>query len=202
MEENLRIMIERFFNAELSVEEERELCYFLREHDVPAELHKDKETIIALCGKEQKAELPVGAETRLEAMLDTLVEDEELYMSAKRSTTKAKRGLLGVPRFIWYGTVAATVLVACYLFVNNDELQPMWHAWQTENIAQVAVSESEYDEQEEDTFDNPEDAMNYFKATMDDIKFAVNVAEKNTREIGDALNEAFVPYKDIIRINI
>lgn len=201
MEEKLRIMIERFFNAELSVEEERELRCFLREHDVPAELRKDKETIIVLSGEGAEADLPAGAEERLEAMLDTLAEEEELYVTGERSTSEARKRILGVPRFVWYGAAAAMLAIS-YLFVNNYESQQMHHFGQVGNIAQVTVPEPEYYEQEEDTFDNPEDAMNCFKAAMGDIKLALNTTEKNTREIGDALNEAFQPYKNMIRINM
>ena len=40
-EKDIKKKIEQFFNAELSVEEERELCRFLRENDVPACLHSN-----------------------------------------------------------------------------------------------------------------------------------------------------------------
>ncbi len=203
MEENsLKIMIERFFNAELSIEEERELCCFLREHDVPNELRKNKETIIALCSEEVEAEMPAGAEARLEAMLDTLAEDEELYITDKRDISKAKKPIPRIPRFVWYGA-AAVVLAVCYLFIGNDEQLPAQRAGQLPvNIIQVTASEQEPYEQEKDTFDNPEDAMKCFKAAMGDIKLALSTTEKNTREIGNALNEAFLPYKNIIRNNM
>lgn len=42
----LRMMIEQFFDAVLTAEEERELCRNLRENDVPAELRRDKEVIL------------------------------------------------------------------------------------------------------------------------------------------------------------
>ena len=51
-DKDLKKMIEKFFNAELSIEEERELCGYLCLHDVPEGLRKDKEAIIALCGDE------------------------------------------------------------------------------------------------------------------------------------------------------
>lgn len=202
MEENLKMIMERFYNAELSIEEERELCCFLREHDVPAELRKDKEAIIALCGEEQDIELPVGAETRLEAMLDTLAEEEELCTADERSTSKTGKRLLKVPRSVWHGAAAAAILAACCFLVNDDEQLPVQHAGQAGNVAQVVVPEQEYDEPEEDTFDNPKDAMECFMAAMGDIKLAINTTENNTREIGDALNDALLPYKDIIRINM
>lgn len=202
MEENIKIMIERFFNAELSAKEERELCCFLREHDVPAELRKDKECIIALCGKDEDIASIPGAEARLEAMLDTLAEDEERQVTDGHSISKAKRRILKVPRLAWYSAAAAVVLVVSLLFMDNEGMHPAQHTGQDAKIVQVTLSEPEPDELEEDTFDNPEDAMKCFKAAMGDIKLALNTTEKNTREISDALNEAIMPYKNIIRINM
>ena len=43
----LKLMIEQFFDAVLTAEEERELCRYLRENDVPSELRRDKEVILA-----------------------------------------------------------------------------------------------------------------------------------------------------------
>lgn len=197
---SLKTMIERFFNAELSIEEERELCCFLREHDVPAELRKDKEAVIALCGEVEEVCLPSGAEVRLEAMLDTLAQDEELYIKDERGTSKTKRRIPPVPRFLWRSAAVAATLAACYLFVSNDE--ELSHTGHDVNIVQVTASEQESYEFEEDTFDNPQDAMRCFKAAMGDIKIALNATEKDTREIADALNDAFLPYKKIIKINM
>ena len=42
----LRMMIEQFFDAVLTAQEERELCRDLRENDVPSELRRDKEVIL------------------------------------------------------------------------------------------------------------------------------------------------------------
>ena len=42
----LRMMIEQFFDAVLTAQEERELCRYLRENDVPSELRRDKEEIL------------------------------------------------------------------------------------------------------------------------------------------------------------
>ena len=43
----LRMMIEQFFDAVLTAQEERELCRYLCENDVPSELRRDKEVILA-----------------------------------------------------------------------------------------------------------------------------------------------------------
>lgn len=42
----LRMMIEQFFDAVLTAQEEREHCRYLRENDVPSELRRDKEVLL------------------------------------------------------------------------------------------------------------------------------------------------------------
>ena len=42
----LRMMIEQFFDAVLTAQEECELCRYLRENDVPSERRRDKEVIL------------------------------------------------------------------------------------------------------------------------------------------------------------
>ena len=90
--EILRDWIERFFAAELTMAEERELYRYLCENEVPTELRKDKEAIIALCGEPEEVELPEGAAQRLEAMLDEL---EEMQT---RLNPPCKGGLEAPPR--------------------------------------------------------------------------------------------------------
>ena len=62
----LRTMIESFFEATLTADEERELCSYLRGNDVPAELHKDKEAILALCSDESVEASSAEAFARVE----------------------------------------------------------------------------------------------------------------------------------------
>ena len=188
--EKLDMMIERFFNAELSVEEERELCRYLREHDVPAELRKDKEAIIALCGEEHEVVLPSGAEARLEEMLDTLAEDENFNAADERGAGAAKRRILKIPRLVWHGAAAVALLAVGYIFMD-DNVQS--HEKQQTVVAEFA---------EEDTFDNPEDAMECFNGAFENMMLVVNKTQKNTRKMENNLNKAVAPYKNMIKINI
>ena len=188
-EKYLKIMIERFFDAELSVEEERELCCFLREHDVPDELRKDKETIIALCGEEYGVDIPIGAEARLEAMLDAIAGNEEQLVENERSISKTKRRILKVPRFVWHGAAAVALLAAGYIFMDENV-----HSYEQQQTAVVEFAD-------EDTFDNPEDAMECFKGALGNVMFAVNATQKNSRKMENTLKEAVAPYKNMIKIN-
>ena len=188
--------IERFFNAELSVEEERELYHYLRENDVPAELRRDKETIIALCGDYGEVVMPEGATARLEAMIDELADMQERVVTDDARVAKTGHRILTIPRIALGGAVAAAMAVAAYiLFLGDGQLvAPSGDG----NVQVFAVTDAD----EEDTFDNPEDAMECFKGAFENMMLAVNTTRENTRKMENTLNKAVAPYKDMIRINI
>ena len=180
--EILRDWIERFFAAELTMDEERELYRYLCEKEVPTELRKDKEAIIALCGNiDKEVELPEGATHRLEAMLDEMEEMQThlnppckggLEAPPRRRTLPHREGWGG--SFLLRAACVAGVAVALFLALPKSKDEPM--------LAEV------YDE--EDTFDNPEEAMQCFMAAYNDIMFAMNTARDNTREVHQALEQS------------
>ena len=180
--EILRDWIERFFATELTMDEERELYRYLCENEVPTELRKDKEAIIALCGNiDKEVELPEGATHRLEAMLDEMEEMQThlnppckggLEAPPRRRTLPHREGWGG--SFLLRAACVAGVAVALFLALPNSKDEPM--------LAEA------YDE--EDTFDNPEEAMQCFMAAYNDIMFAMNTARDNTREAHQVLSQS------------
>ena len=193
-EKDLVIRIEQFFNAELSVEEERELCRYLSENEVPSGLRKDKEAILMLCGYGMDVELPAGAQERIEAMIDALVSEEVQPVADEVVVERAGRRTFKIPRIVWQGAAAAAVLVAGYMFMDDDVLSPG---------AQSQLDAGLYAElPEEDTFDNPADAMECFKGAFENMMLVVNTTHKNSRKMENNLNKAVDPYKNMIKINI
>ena len=190
--EILRDWIERFFAAELTMDEERELYRYLCEKEVPTELRKDKEAIIALCGNiDKEVELPEGATHRLEAMLDEM---EEMHTHLN---PPCKGGLEALPRrralphregwggsFLLRAACVAGVAVALFLALPNSKDEPM--------LAEVY--------EEEDTFDNPEEAMQCFMAAYNDIMFAMNTARDNTREVHQALEQSVATSLNLLKL--
>lgn len=193
-EKDLVIRIEQFFNAELSVEEERELCRYLSENEVPSGLRKDKEAILMLCGYGMDVELPAGAQERIEAMIDALASEEVQPVADEVVVERAGRRTFKIPRIVWQGAAAAAVLVAGYMFMDDDVLSPG---------AQSQLDAGLYAElPEEDTFDNPADAMECFKGAFENMMLVVNTTHKNSRKMENNLNKAVDPYKNMIKINI
>ncbi len=179
-EKNLKEMIERFFNAELSAEEERRLCRYLRDNDVPAELRKDKETVMALCSTDDDILLPEGADLRLEAMLDELETETVHYVGKQKTQPSEKYKLLKIPRYIIHSAVAAAVVVMAYMLYTVNESSVM-------DTASVVVAEVE-----EDTFDTPEEAMQCMKLAFKDMLLAVNATHMNAKEIGTEIKRSAI----------
>ena len=182
MEERyLRDMIERFFNAELTVEEEQALCRYLRENEVPTELRKDKEAIIALCiDVDGEVAMPEGAAQRLEAMLDGLEEMQTQLEPHREEDVEGTRPRYSLPprkgwgAFLLRAACVAGVAVALFLAFPDSKDAPM--------LAEVY--------EEEDTFDTPEEAMQCLMAAYGDMMYAMNTARDNTREAHQALTQS------------
>ena len=189
--EILRDRIERFFNAELTLDEERELYRYLCENEVPTELRKDKEAIIALCGGiDKEVKLPEGATQRLETMLDGLEEMQTRLIPHNEEESKGTNPRYILPprkgwgSFLLRAACVAGMAVALFLALPDSKDEP--------TLAEVY--------EEEDTFATPEEAMQCFMAAYDDIMFAMNTARDNTREVHQALEQSVTTSLNLLKL--
>lgn len=179
--EILRDWIERFFAAELTMAEERELYRYLCENEVPTEFREDKEAIIALCiDIDGEVVMPEGAAQRLEAMLDEL---EEMHTRLNPPCEERAEGThpryslpprKGWGAFLLRAACVAGVAVALFLALPNSKDEPM--------LAEVY--------EEEDTFSTPEEAMQCLMAAYGDMMYAMNTTRYNTREAHQAVTQS------------
>ena len=189
--EILRDRIERFFNAELTLDEERELYRYLCENEVPTELRKDKEAIIALCGGiDKEVKLPEGATQRLETMLDGLEEMQTRLIPHNEEESKGTNPRYILPprkgwsSFLLRAACVAGVAVALFLALPDSKDEP--------TLAEVY--------EEEDTFATPEEAMQCFMAAYEDVMFAMNTARDNTREVHQALEQSVTTSLNLLKL--
>ena len=171
----LERMIDRFFDADLTVEEERELCSYLRDNDVPDRLCKDKEAVLALCTGSEPVELPAGAEARLVAMIDAL--DSSEYSAAARNGKARGRDskIYKIPRTVWYG-VAVAASMAIFFYIMSSSVESPVTVSKTPVVANVEMVE-------QDTFDEPEEAMLCAKESLGKILLAMNDAQNSLEGI-------------------
>ena len=192
--EILKEWMERFFLAELTMDEERELCQYLCANEVPAELRKDKEVIIALCSTaEEDIELPEGAAERLEEMLDGLEKmrthlnppcEGGLKKVRPRYTLPHREGWGG--SFLLRAACVASVVVALFVALPDRVAEPL-------------LSEAY---EEEDTFDNPEEAMQCLLAAYGDIQYAMNTTQHHTQEACQTLEQSQSIIREMFNMNI
>ncbi len=173
---DLRNRIEQFFNGTLTFEEEQELYLYLCSNDVPPALQRDKEAIMVLCADTNDYTLPAGATKRLSAMLDTL--DEELHpvTASDKQPTVPAGGFKKIPIYVWRSVAVAAVILLLFM------------------LAVTTVQQSSQDEYsvayEQDTFDNPEDALECAKSALGELFLAMNTTRQNAKEIGNTLENA------------
>ena len=182
-DKQLKDWMERFFDAELTVDEERELYRYLCANEVSAELRKDREVILALCSTaEEDIELPEGAAERLEAMLDGLEADAKGVPVTTAAGLSVQRSIFHAlwSKYLLRAACAAAVVVAVFLAIPYGDDK---HTDEGTTLAMV-------DDVDKDTFDNPEEAMQCFMEVYNDIMLAMNTARDNTHEVHQALTQS------------
>ena len=197
-DKQLKDWMERFFDAELTVYEERELYRYLCANEVSAELRKDREVILALYSiAEEDIELPEGAVERLEAMLDGLEKmrthlnppcEGGLKKVRPRYTLPHREGWGG--SFLLRAACAAAVVAALFLVIPYGSNK---YADEKAMLAMV-------DDVDKDTFDTPEEAMECLMAAYDEIMFAMNTARDNTREAHQALTQSVKTNQNLLKL--
>lgn len=199
-EKRLRDMIERFFNAELTTEEELLLCRFLYANEVPAELRKDKEAIIALCGMYEEIALPEGAAERLESMLDEL-EEMKTHLNPLRATLVTPPPC-GHPLYKQRGSWARSFLlrVACAAAVLAIVFLAILYG--DNKHTDEATVLTMVDDVDKDTFDNPEEAMQCLMAAYGDIQYAMNTTQRQTHEAYQTLEQSQSIIREMFNMNI
>lgn len=121
--EDIKILIEKYFDTELTVEEERELCARLLSEELPEELLEDKKLILAMAAPIPTDEECNAVYSRVEAMIDALAEQEESVLAPKAEIKKMPpRKVFTVPRIVW-SMVALFAVAVSLLFVYDYEKQ-------------------------------------------------------------------------------
>ena len=199
-DKQLKDWMERFFDAELTVDEERELYRYLCANEVSAELRKDREVILALCcTAEEDIELPEGAVERLEAMLDGLEEmrthlnppcEGGLKKVRPRYTLPHREGWGG--SFLLRAACAAAVVAVLFLVIPYGSNK---YADEKAMLAMV-------DDVDKDTFDTPEEAMQCLMAAYGDIRYAMNTTQRHTHEACQTLEQSQSIIREMFNMNI
>lgn len=186
---DIKERIERFYNAELSLQEEQELYRYLCENDVPEELQSDKDVVLAMLCDYTDYSLPDGAEERLVAMIEALDKQQEISDRQVSHTDGAAKKIFKIP-ISWRVSVAvAASLLIAFVLVNRKE-QTM-HSLGL--IAQHKMVPP-LNDGEQDTFDSPEEAMEHVKKSLGNTLIAI-------AKVNDKIDEIENSFSRTIRIH-
>ena len=196
-DKQLKDWMERFFDAELTVDEERELYRYLCANEVSAELRKDREVILALYSTaEEDIELPEGAVERLEAILDGLekMKNEVQILPNSPSVHRGGRSFttFRMTKVLLRAACAASVVAVLFLVIPYGSNK---YADEKAMLAMV-------DDVDKDTFDTPEEAMQCLMAAYGDMMLAVNTARDNTREAYLSLEQSQAVLREMFNVKI
>lgn len=139
-------MLERFYNAETSPQEERLLKDFFLGDDVPEALQADKALFCQLY--DSAPAVPQGMETRLSHTINTWNTVEK--SSRRRARTASLRWLAGM-------AASMLLLFSLGLYLNNRQ-----------------ADTSAYASGNGETYDNPKDAMGETERVLTKFSLAIN----------------------------
>lgn len=171
---DINILIEQFFEGTLSLEEEKMLCNYLRNNEVPSSMQRDKEAVLALCGCSPDCSLPQGAAQRLEAILDELDSNISPAEVVSRPAAKSRMKIWKIPKVARAVVAAAAAVALIFLLYRGGGNE----------------STGEWAMQEKDTFSTPEEARLCVRQALGELMLAMNTAHENTIAIGYTLEES------------
>ena len=114
--DNMRDLIERFFDGATSIEEEYRLRRILEEENLPADIEREKNMLLAMLPV--PCEIPAGMEARLNNLIDSLAANEEAK-KAPHPTKKPSKAR----RIIIY-TLATAAAIALTFALHPEEQRP------------------------------------------------------------------------------
>ncbi len=136
---DIKILRERFFNGETTIEEEYELRQRLQEKDSANRHDAERELLLALLPQESEA--PAGLEERLSQLIDRAAESEKRTMEpGRKRRSGTKRKIFTIPKITAYTAAAAAAITLLYL-INIGETKPR-ETFSDPKVAAVHIDET------------------------------------------------------------
>ena len=169
--EKVRKMLERFYQGETTLEEERWLQDYLSSTTVSEEFLADKELFIAFKGTEESISVPGDLNSKI---LETIDREEHRQLKSRRISLFSLSGLAA-------GLLA---LIAVYVFFLR-----------TDNSVQLA----EY--QMVDTYEDPMDAYEEAKKTLAFVSNKLNAGTSEIKHMQQVSKSTTEPLRSLSKIN-
>lgn len=153
---NIEIVIEKFFNGETTVEEERELRRMLEEEATGGNI-ADKELLLALLPAASK--VPADLCDRLSQMIDSVADSTPQQAKTEEKARKGSgRKILAIPKKVWYTLSGAAAIILLIGIIGSGDARP------------------------EETFSNPKEAAARIDETLTLFAMALNTGIEKEQE--------------------
>lgn len=162
---DIKTLIEKYYEATITAEEERCLYDYLHNNDVPQSMANDKELILAMCPDVLSADRSCGFEQRISDFISELDTKENEANKNGRRLVAVRRRFLGLPFKFWTVSAAAFIGVIA-------------------GFAALSTTEPK------ETFDSPEEAYACVSAIMSNIALVLDNGVENIRRVGVHMHEA------------
>ena len=152
--DNIKELINKFYDGATTVEEEQELRRILCEEKLPADIEQEKALLLAMLPNE--CEIPEGLEARLENLIENLAEKKDSPRANTKTAMGHLRRMVKIPqRPLWGSLAVAAATVALIFMLHNREQRP------------------------QDTFSTPEEAAIHINATFAHLAMVMNSGREN-----------------------
>lgn len=126
----IKKLIDAFYNGETSVEEEQLLLDYFNTEDVAEDLLEEKEIFLHMYNAES-VDAPVDLETKLNDLIDELASEEKMVLNIKSQSNKRQM-------WVRIGSIAAGVALVIstgvYFYKKSDIVTPPLAQGQIENV--------------------------------------------------------------------
>lgn len=118
---DIKILKEKFFNGETTIEEEFELRRILQKDDSASMYDAERELLLALLPQESEA--PTGLEEKLSQLIDHMAENEKQAMvPSEKRRNGANRKIFTIPQIAaCTATAAAAIMLVCLIGMGKTK---------------------------------------------------------------------------------
>ena len=186
---DIKILLEAFYNGETNAEEERLLMEYFKGEDVAEEL-KDEQAIFLAMYEAEPVDVPLSLELKLSSLVNELSEKESKETEKVEMKPQTNRRIM----WTWIGSAAAgvAILISAGIFFSKSETtipgEPV--------VAQQQSGQPEMSEADKKAVKEAEEALILLSSKFNKGVNQLAVVSSNIDKTNEILNKTFNRKKD------
>jgi uncharacterized protein YegJ (DUF2314 family) len=186
---DIKILLEAFYNGATSADEDRALMDYFKGEDVAEELKDEQKIFLAMHGAEP-VDVPLSLESKLNNLVDGLAGEESKEVSKVKLKPQDNRRIM----WTWIAGAAASValLISAGIFFNK----PATVTPDKPVVTQQQPDEREMSEADKQALKEAEEALILLSSKFNKGMNQLAVVSSNIEKTNEILNKAFNRKKD------